>query len=659
MKKFPRDEQQVQLDINALKDREITDKNKFDISYRHTLNVVGQFTLTKNTDKFYVECNEHGTKYNVSYQGLFSTHPSRRTVGCNLCFLNEITKNEEIGTKAYLERVLGIRLPWIIVKDMISHCEGFEFKVASEEQFEQFTIIGQKKHIKLICKKNEEHEESQSWGNIAHTIRQYAGLVKVENHHHLRCNACQPRQAINKLSKEQAQERLNQEKRVWEILDDYTSWSEPCTGQCAECKHEGREILLTKRPRDFIGINCPFCDEFSPQVLKHDIGYYKQWLSYVSNGKLTTNISEPPNDSLKMFEVNCECGNSFETSEYRLSRHKYYLCEDCNKKDIQKEIMENRQIELETICKNHHFDYQGQSHQEIVDLLNTKYHPPVIELDFISILIENHIHPDDENYFIDAIRFLANHITKKEIARVLNVTEWKINYHIKKHNIDCSKASGQRYPRYLHNKVKEKTIDACYWAGLLAADGWISVSSKYKCSLNLTLNAIDAHIVNGLLHFLNISQPVRYEVKSASNYNKELGIKYSIVANAKINGLCYVEQFRDYFNITRQKTSSYSPPNNLTKRQFFAFFAGFLEGDGSVILVKTPVIKFVSASPDATEYFIRELRKYISDVGFNINAKKNVEKVFFSTTTSQAIYDEIILTGAPLLMDRKWSKFGP
>ncbi|MEI6895450.1 MAG: hypothetical protein V5789_12685 [Colwellia sp.] len=149
--------------------------------------------------------------------------------------------------------------------------------------------------------------------------------------------------------------------------------------------------MFQKSPQDCSTLLCPFCDDFSPQSLKHNIEYYKQWLSFKSKGKLTTSISIPPSTREEEFNINCDCGNEFQTSEQNLKRHKYIRCDDCNKDDIKLYWLSRREDETQTICKNHNIQYNSQPIKEIARLLNEKNHLPVCKIDFIEKLSANDI----------------------------------------------------------------------------------------------------------------------------------------------------------------------------------------------------------------------------------------------------------------------------
>lgn len=116
---------------------------------------------------------------------------------------------------------------------------------------------------------------------------------------------------------------------------------------------------------------------------------------------------------------------------------------------------------------------------------------------------------------------------------------------------------------------KNKSLDACYWAGLIAADGNInSPSGSRTRRLTISLNGEDA------VHLRNLQN--------------ELQCSYAIRADKNGNPCGRIEVCRDaicedldnIFNIKERKSKCEIPPSGLNYEQSCAFIAGLVDGDG-------------------------------------------------------------------------------
>ena len=115
------------------------------------------------------------------------------------------------------------------------------------------------------------------------------------------------------------------------------------------------------------------------------------------------------------------------------------------------------------------------------------------------------------------------------------------------------------------------TIQNCYWAGFIAADGCI-VDNNYNRSVQMSLQRRDKHILE---RFVNDSKFSGFVKDTISNN------KLQSVLN-----ICGVQQWHDdlkqNFNIIPRKTLILQPPKLKERDHILSFIIGYLDGDGSI-----------------------------------------------------------------------------
>jgi hypothetical protein len=111
------------------------------------------------------------------------------------------------------------------------------------------------------------------------------------------------------------------------------------------------------------------------------------------------------------------------------------------------------------------------------------------------------------------------------------------------------------------------SLNACYWAGFIAADGYVNPVSN---SLEITLSSKDRE---HLQRFLNdVSSDSKIEtLRSRPNE-----------CRIRLHGVCnWIDTLKRKFNITTAKTYTLQPPE-LKGNRLWAFVIGFLDGDGCI-----------------------------------------------------------------------------
>lgn len=110
----------------------------------------------------------------------------------------------------------------------------------------------------------------------------------------------------------------------------------------------------------------------------------------------------------------------------------------------------------------------------------------------------------------------------------------------------------------------EYTMESCYWAGFIAADGYIRYDR----------DAVVIHLSNtDKDHLYKLAKLTNFQ-GNIHNNDKECSITFS--------GKWYVESLKNNFNICPQKTFDVKIPDNLPEGMLAHFLRGYFDGDGSI-----------------------------------------------------------------------------
>jgi hypothetical protein len=119
-------------------------------------------------------------------------------------------------------------------------------------------------------------------------------------------------------------------------------------------------------------------------------------------------------------------------------------------------------------------------------------------------------------------------------------------------------------------KFKTYTPESCYYAGLIAADGWIV---KNRGLFGIQLIEKDSYIIENLKKFLESSHPIiRKKYQKGKNFGKEL----------RINSVSLVKDLENNFNIVARKSKILKFPTKIPKNLIDYFIIGYIDGDGHI-----------------------------------------------------------------------------
>lgn len=187
------------------------------------------------------------------------------------------------------------------------------------------------------------------------------------------------------------------------------------------------------------------------------------------------------------------------------------------------------------------------------------------------------------------------------------------------------------------DKFKKVTIESCYWAGFIAADGCIEERTKHANNLKIELSNTDKQHLTKLKDFLQYTGPVRQNIKRQSSI---LCISSDEICNSLVEN----------FNITPFKTFSLKPPSLHIDSHILAFIKGFIDGDGCIST--DCKIQITCASKEFLTWLVDEIYR-ITGKNHTISP---VQNKYFKITISDKNTKQKISKSTKLGLDRKWSK---
>lgn len=118
------------------------------------------------------------------------------------------------------------------------------------------------------------------------------------------------------------------------------------------------------------------------------------------------------------------------------------------------------------------------------------------------------------------------------------------------------------------------TLESCYWAGFIAADGCIH--DKRHWSIKLSFK--DREHLMKLSRCIGYNGPL-YEQTRKSNLNGKTYTSSSLIIS---NSTKLIHDLQTNFRIGPNKSITYTHPKGLTNEQALAFIKGYIDGDGHV-----------------------------------------------------------------------------
>lgn len=244
--------------------------------------------------------------------------------------------------------------------------------------------------------------------------------------------------------------------------------------------------------------------------------------------------------------------------------------------------------------------------------------------------------------------YITQKKTRKEICEILGVKCSLLDARIKEFGLN----KNNRFT-FNHNAFSKINPESSYWAGFLAADGWISSKSNL---IGLELCATDDEHLKKFCRFIGRQEILDYrERKSCFNYGKP----YFRLASVKITNKKIKEDLDKNFNIIPKKTFIIKPP--VIDSIFWPhFIRGYVDGDGSIGFRKSSKkIRFhvCSASKDLVDWMAIALGDYCGE-SLTILTINNLHTIATSGKKALKIFNKLYEnSGAETRLDRKYERY--
>lgn len=233
-------------------------------------------------------------------------------------------------------------------------------------------------------------------------------------------------------------------------------------------------------------------------------------------------------------------------------------------------------------------------------------------------------------------------LTFSQIGKIFDLTERQVNYRTKNWGLDYSKKKSLD-----ENYFSRNTKASYYWAGFLAADGWIE---GIRNRVGLALKAEDIGHLEKFKEAVGSSHDICPFMNNTA---------YRIRFNSEI----MVRDLQDKFNITPAKTNIYTMPYIEEDYLLLEFLRGYIEGDGS--FTKTASGRVALSLCSARKEFLEEFkdiceilinRNISQDITLNINPKGQVFNLRFILDDSKDLINLLYKNSTKATrLDRKFA----
>jgi hypothetical protein len=223
----------------------------------------------------------------------------------------------------------------------------------------------------------------------------------------------------------------------------------------------------------------------------------------------------------------------------------------------------------------------------------------------------------------DFLKLKAEGFSFAQIGEYFGLTERQVNYRTKKWGLDYSKKKSLD-----ENFFSKDTKATYYWAGFLAADGWIE---KGRNRIGLALKRDDYQHLEKFKLAVGSSHDICPFMNNTA---------YRI----RFNSETMVDDLESRFNITAAKTHTYKMPLFEENYLMLEFLRGYIEGDGNLDKKASGRVSLSLCS--ANKCFLQEFKEICSillnrtinqNINLNINPKGQVFNIVLCLDDSEEL----------------------
>lgn len=214
--------------------------------------------------------------------------------------------------------------------------------------------------------------------------------------------------------------------------------------------------------------------------------------------------------------------------------------------------------------------------------------------------------------------------------------------------------------KYNQEFFKTPNLLNCYWAGFLAADGYIFDRNKFGGKrFGIFLQEKDLSHIQRFVKDIEFNGKISERKRAHQKYPDRLFTQYGIQFSISQ----WEEDLRNNFNITQRKSLTLIPPNLTDEELIKAFIIGYIDGDGSISEEKTGNRESISIV--GTKSFLLWIKLYFDTICAsdfyakcaNVNKKTDSRTYCYAVGRNRAIsiYLQLKDLQVPKL-ERKWNK---
>lgn len=195
-----------------------------------------------------------------------------------------------------------------------------------------------------------------------------------------------------------------------------------------------------------------------------------------------------------------------------------------------------------------------------------------------------------------------------------------------------------------------KTLKSAYWAGFIAADGYVS---KKTNQIGVSLSSKDHKHLCKFAKELGIKVRTRWRQTSLSPDIRS----FSEIA---FSSKQMKEELAMIYNVVSNKSFILKPPVNLEAKLLKAYLKGLIDGDGSILLKHKSTAIYLRFKIVGSYAICKFIKNYIeSNYNLETNTKINPKKKIFSFEIvgrpARIFLEDLKKLRTPEL-ERKWSR---
>jgi hypothetical protein len=182
---------------------------------------------------------------------------------------------------------------------------------------------------------------------------------------------------------------------------------------------------------------------------------------------------------------------------------------------------------------------------------------------------------------------------------------------LKRHNVKLRKRTPAHYDIHFFD---EYNANSCYWAGFIAADGYVRFD-RANVSIHLSVNDVS--------HLKKLEVLTNYIGKTRV-YENECCLSFA--------GEWFPKALADNFDICPRKTFNITISDKIPKNMIPHFLRGYFDGDGSVVKTDDGYLRanFTSGSV----VLLRQIVDYMYNVGIRVRNDGEKAKIYQSSRST-------------------------